>query len=106
MRKLSETDALEFAAAVRSRSESKLSAKDLTKLNKPLFADYLLHVKKFAGLNQSQEFPKAKIQVSETSYPIQCSASYYSNAKNDLFSLKEIVDLMETRRKEAKKVEK
>lgn len=71
-----------------------------------MFADYLLHVKKFAGLNQSQEFPKAKVQPVENSYPFQCSASYYSNAKNDLFSLKEIVDLMESRRKEAKKAEK
>lgn len=49
MRKLTEAEALEFKDAIKKKSSSnKLLARDFTRLKKPIYQDYLKHVKQFA----------------------------------------------------------
>lgn len=54
MSRLSKNDALEFAQALRSASESKLGASQVVKLKKPLYKDYLMHVKMCARSSTPQ----------------------------------------------------
>lgn len=50
MYNLSKIETEQFKNAVRkSKSCDKLMAKDLVRLRKPLYKDYLFHVKKYAG---------------------------------------------------------
>ena len=55
MKNINKNEAVEFARAFRSASESKLGASDLAKLKKPLYKDYLLHVKQCASSKVSKK---------------------------------------------------
>ena len=65
----------------------KLGAKDLSKLKKPLFKDYLHHVKKYA--QPSHKSSVAEIPKMSADPPhIEKIASHYYCEKNELLSLK------------------